>query len=187
MYTVYRAAILGMSFSLALTTSPVTLYGGEDEGMCVEAGVPYYSFQLITTKNILGTGRGRGSVEVTFSDNSPFGISVTSDGSYDYDLKLSLNRIKLRGEGRLVAWVTTRDLSKIRRIGPLDPYYQVNGSVDWNKFLVVVTLESNDGGNSDKWEGPVVFRGMSRSGMMHTMVGHGLLQEENCFAYGYDG
>jgi len=26
---------------------------------------------------------------------------------------------------------------------------------------------------------------MSRSGMMHTMVGHGALVQENCAAYGY--
>jgi hypothetical protein len=35
------------------------------------------------------------------------------------------------------------------------------------------------------WTGPIVFRGMSRSGMMHTMVGHGALQMENCSSYGY--
>ena len=59
------------------------------------------------------------------------------------------------------------------------------GSARWNKFLVVITLEPDDGGESGMWSGPVVFRGMSRSGMMHTMVGHGALQQENCAAYGY--
>ncbi|MDE2875730.1 MAG: hypothetical protein OXU69_07275 [Gemmatimonadota bacterium] len=32
----------------------------------------------------------------------------------------------------------------------------------------------------------VVIRGMSRSGMTHTMAGHGPFEEENCAAYGYE-
>ena len=36
------------------------------------------------------------------------------------------------------------------------------------------------------WTGPIVIRGMSRSGMMHTMAGHGPFEEENCAAYGYE-
>jgi len=36
------------------------------------------------------------------------------------------------------------------------------------------------------WTGPVVMRGMSRSGLMHTMAGHGAFEQENCAAYGYD-
>lgn len=38
----------------------------------------------------------------------------------------------------------------------------------------------------DMWSGPVVLRGMSRSGMMHTMAGHGPFEQENCAAYGYE-
>jgi hypothetical protein len=30
------------------------------------------------------------------------------------------------------------------------------------------------------------MRGMSRSGMMHTMAGHGPFQQENCARYGYN-
>ena len=50
---------------------------------------------------------------------------------------------------------------------------------------MVVTLESSDDPDQTMWTGPIVFRGASRSGMMHTMVGHGPLQQENCAAYGY--
>ena len=50
---------------------------------------------------------------------------------------------------------------------------------------IVITLEADDHPDAETWSGPVVFRGMSRSGMMHTMVGHGALQQENCAAYGY--
>jgi len=186
MHILYQIASLIIGPGLLFTGSPKLAYGAEPTDVCTAATVPYYGFPLITTKNISGTGRGRGSVEVTFSENSPFGISITENGSYRYDLDISLDRIKIRGAGELVAWVTTRDLSEIRKIGTLDTDHRIRGSVDWNKFLVVVTLESNENGDGGRWQGPIVFRGMSRSGMMHTMVGHGVLQQENCFAYGYD-
>lgn len=165
---------------------PKSTHAIEPLAGCIDSSVPYYGFSLITTKNIPGTGLGKGSVEVTFSEESPFGVSITENGSYQYDLSISLDRIKLRGVGELVAWVTTRDLSEIQMIGTLDEHHRIRGSVDWNKFLVVITLETDGNARGDRWQGPVVFRGMSKSGMMHTMVGHGALQEENCRAYGYD-
>ncbi len=165
---------------------PKVTHASEPVVGCLDSSVPYYGFSLVTTKNIPGTGLGKGSVEVTFSEESPFGISITENGSYQYDLSISLDRIKLRGAGELVAWVTTRDLSEIQMIGTLDEYHRIRGSVAWNKFLVVITLEPDGNQKLDRWQGPVVFRGMSKSGMMHTMVGHGALQEENCRAYGYD-
>ncbi|HZD06335.1 MAG TPA: hypothetical protein VE173_15600, partial [Longimicrobiales bacterium] len=61
------------------------------------------------------------------------------------------------------------------------------GRSSWNKFLVVVTLEPTDGSDASTWSGPIVLRGMSRSGAMHTMAGHGPFQQEKCAAYGYDG
>ena len=72
-------------------------------------------------------------------------------------------------------------------MGALDENLRADGRVTWNKFIVVVTLEPEDDPAAEMWSGPVVFRGMSRSGMMHTMVGHGALQQENCAAYGYGG
>ena len=88
-------------------------------------------------------------------------------------------------QGRLVAWVTTPDIDQIERIGALDENLRATGSVSWNKFIVVVSLEAANDVDQGRWAGPIAFRGMSRSGMMHTMVGHGALQEENCAAYGY--
>ena len=60
----------------------------------------------------------------------------------------------------------------------------MSGKVGWNKFLVVITLEADNDPEQSMWVGPIVFRGVSRSGMMHTMVGHGALEQENCAAYG---
>ena len=88
-------------------------------------------------------------------------------------------------EGGLeVHWST--EVDRIERLGVVEPGRAFTGRVAWNKFLVVVTLEEEDDPEAATWSGPIVLRGMSRSGMMHTMAGHGPFQQENCAAYGYD-
>jgi len=153
--------------------------------VCMAEGPEYYAFDLVTTKNIPGTGLAIGTAELSVSPTSPFVVSLTADGSYEYDVHVSLERMKVPAQGRLVAWVTTRDIDQIERIGALDANLQASGHVAWNKFIVVITLELTDDAEQTMWTGPIVFRGMSRSGMMHTMVGHGALQMENCSSYGY--
>ena len=155
-------------------------------GICSAEPDPpaYYAFELVTTKNVPGSGLARGTSEVTHAA-SPFSISRSEDGSYRYDLHISLERMRTPRTGTLVAWVTTREIDEIRRIGPLDEHLQATGQVEWNKFLVVITLEARDDPSAQRWSGPIAFRGMSRSGLMHTMAGHGAFQQENCAAYGY--
>lgn len=164
--------------------SPASGPDGPVVGVCVD-GPPYYAFELVTTKNIPGTGLATGTVEAAVSGSSPFAVQLTADGSYAYDLHVALDRMRAPREGRLVAWVTTPDLDVVERIGTLDEHLQASGRVAWNKYIVVITLEAADDPSQEIWSGPVVMRGMSRSGMMHTMVGHGALQQENCAAYGY--
>ncbi len=159
--------------------------GTSGPAICAAAGPAYYAFELITTKNIPGTGLAKATAEVSVSSASPFSVALAADGSYEYDLKVSLTRMKTPQRGHLVAWVTTREIDRVERMGTLDANLQASGAVSWNKFIVVVTLESSDDPPQTMWNGPIVFRGGSRSGMMHTMVGHGPLQQENCAAYGY--
>lgn len=155
-------------------------------GVCNAANGPeYYAFELFTTRNIPGTGSAKALAELSVAGASPFAVALGPDGSYVYDLSVSVDRMRAPRNGTLVAWVTTTQIDEIRRVGALDEELRARGSVDWNKFLVVITLESGDDPTATMWSGPVVFRGMSRSGMMHTMVGHGALQQENCAAYGY--
>jgi hypothetical protein len=148
-------------------------------------GPEYYAIELFTTRNVPGSGYARGFADVTVAPSSPFVVALTADGSYRYDVRVSLERMNAPRGGRLVAWVTTPEIDRVVRIGALDEHMSASGSVEWNQFLVVVTLEASDDPAATAWSGPVAFRGMSRSGMMHTMVGHGALQQENCAAYGY--
>ncbi|MEM7414488.1 MAG: hypothetical protein AAF389_03265 [Gemmatimonadota bacterium] len=160
------------------------LSGSVGDLVCA-TGPEYYAFELFTTKNIPGTGLAKGHASVSVSGASPFSVALTEDGSYRYDVSVQLERMRTPRGGTLVAWVTTPNLDQVARLGALDENLSAAGSVEWNKFIVFLTLEPSDDPAQTTWTGPVAFRGMSRSGMMHTMVGHGALQQENCAAYGY--
>lgn len=180
----------GGRIALAAPSPPVN--PTVDASSCAVPAPPdYYTFEMVTTKNVPGTARLKGVAEVTFAP-SPFGISVGPDGSYAYDVHLALENLPSAPPGGAWAvWFTRSDLSEISYAGVLEPGTRFTGRVAWNKFLAIVTLEEPaalavDGGPA-RWRGPVVTRGMSRSGRMHTMAGHGPLQQENCAAWGYGG
>lgn len=145
----------------------------------------YYAFPLVTTKNVPGTGLTTGTAKTTFA-SSPFGVAVDPEGRYVHDVHLAFERLPEAPRGHWVAWVTTTQVDRVERLGVVEPGTAFTGTVSWNKFLVVITLEEEDDPAATAWSGPIVLRGMSRSGMMHTMAGHGPFQQENCAAYGYD-
>ncbi len=179
----FAAAVCG----LAMLTGAWTAPEGRECRVFLGIGPEYYAIELVGTKNIPGTGLAIGRAEVSVSASSPFSVALTEDGSYRYDVHVSLERMRPPRRGVLVAWVTTNDLTQVRRLGVLDEKLQLVGTSLWNKFLVVISLEVDDDPSAERWAGPIAFRGMSRSGMMHTMAGHGPFQQENCAAYGYDG
>ena len=144
----------------------------------------YYAFPVVSTRRLPGTGLAAGLGEVTFAD-SPFGVTLAKDGSYLLDVWLTVERLVPPREGVYVGWLTTPDLGQVERIGPLSGG-ELHGRARWNKFLLVVTLEPGDDPGAAGWTGPVVMRGMSRSGQMHTMAGHGAFEQENCAVYGYE-
>jgi hypothetical protein len=144
----------------------------------------YYAIDLVTTKNVPGTARTRGVGHLTFA-RSAFGVALSADGSYHYELAVRLSEIEPPARGVLVAWVTTPQVDRIERLGTFDERLSARGEVSWNKFLVVVTLEPEEDPSARTWTGPIVLRGMSRSGAMHTMAGHGPFEQERCARYGY--
>lgn len=167
--------------------APAGRRGASPAFCAADAGPPeYYAFPLVTTKNIPGTGRTSGKAHVTFP-SSPFGVAVATDGSYVLDLRITFQDLPAPRSGRYVVWLTTPEVDRIRRLGVVDPGAAFQGRSSWNKFLVVVTLEADDDPAASTWAGPIVLRGMARSGAMHTMAGHGPFQQEKCAAYGYDG
>ena len=156
---------------------------------CAEGSAPvdppeYYGFPIVSTRRVPGTGQATGLGLITFAP-SPFGLALAPDGSYVYDLILTSERLAQPREGAYIVWVTTPSLDQVRLVGALDERGGIQGRVQWNKFLVVVTLESRFDPEATMWNGPIVMRGMSRSGMMHTMAGHGPFETDNCAQYGY--
>lgn len=173
---------------LAADLAPGAVRTPATSAPCLESPAPepppYYSIKLVPTRRVLGTGLATGLGEVTFA-SSPFGIAIAPDGSYLLDVQLTVSGLKPPSRGAYVAWFTTPELDKISRVGTLEDASRIRGRTAWNKFLVVVTLEDVDDPAQTVWAGPVVLRGMSRSGMMHTMAGHGPFEQENCATYGY--
>ena len=153
-----------------------------DAGAC---GPEYYQFPMVSTRRVPGTGNAAGVGEVAFAQ-SPYGVALGTDGSYRYDFTVRFERLGPARGGTYVVWTTTPELDQIALAGELTDPASFSGQVAWNKFLVVVTLEPAFDPDATMWTGPIVIRGMSRSGMMHTMAGHGPFEEKNCAAYGYE-
>lgn len=152
---------------------------------CAEPDPPvYYAIDLVTTKRTPGSRTAEGRADVLFAP-SPFGVAVAGDGSYAYDLKIRVNRLAPAKNGAYVVWITRSDLSEVRRLGVLDDAFTLEGRVTWNKFLVVISLEPDAATQAARWSGPIVLRGLSKSGLMHTMAGHGPFQSEPCATYGF--
>ena len=149
------------------------------------SGAEYYSIELVTTKRVPGSAGATGAAAVSFM-GSPFGITLSANGSYVYNLDLRIERLAPAQEGAYVVWATTPDLDRVELLGRLEDDHRLSGQVTWNKFLVVVSLEPDPQRLGSKWSGPIVLRGMSRSGMMHTMAGHGPFEQENCASFGYN-
>lgn len=151
----------------------------------------YYVVSLVRTPHHSGMGSARGVGELLFAP-SPFGISLTADGSYLYRLRLTLEGLPVRRNHEYQVWITTPEVDRVESLGSLSGDGTLLGEVSWNKFVIVVTLEPTtaDGaerGAKEMWTGPIVMRGMSRSGKMHSMAGHDPFQDqESCAAYGYE-
>lgn len=145
----------------------------------------FYAIRLVTTERVGGIADVSGTAFVNFG-TSPFGVSVSRDGSYRYDVRVEVADLPDR-DGDFVAWAARTDLTETRRLGPIDADGQAEGTVAWNKFLVIVTLETEASEEAEQWTGPVVLRGISRSGLMHTEAGHGPFEEAICMALAYDG
>lgn len=117
---------------------------------------------------------GRGSVELRMAD-SPYGVTVSSDGRYVTDVRVALERLRPWPDRSYVVWATTPNLDEVAKIGVVDGAAgRVRGTVAWNQFLVFVTLEPDP--TVGRWTGPIVFTAMSPSGKMHTKAGHGVFE-----------
>ncbi len=106
---------------------------------------------------------------------SPFDVAVTRDGFLVYDLTVTVSGLPRAEAGQtFVAWLATPELDRVRRLGLVHAEVPLTGRVDWNQFLVVVTLESGE--PSDRWTGATVLMGRSPSALIRPLWGHSIFR-----------
>ncbi len=148
------------------------------------AGPEYYQIDLVSTRKLPGTYGARGVVDVQFA-RSPFGVALSPEGEYVYDLRFVVENIRQPAQGQYVAWLSTPNLDRVVHVGPLGDDLEITGQVSFNKYLVIVSVEPSDY-SPERWSGPIALRGLSKSGLMHTSIGHGLFEDEPCTQYGFN-
>ena len=131
----------------------------------------------IHLQNTPKTPNARGTARLVFAE-SPFGVAVTADGHASYDVRLSLSGLPepsaLGPYKAYVAWGVTTDLKQWRRLGPVGNGESTVGTVDFNKFLLVVAAETD--ATVTKHAGPVALSGTSPSGWLQTFLSHPLFR-----------
>lgn len=106
---------------------------------------------------------------------SPFGITVATDGHPIYDAILTVSGLPPAPSGsQYVAWLATPMLDRVERLGTVTNDVALVRRVDWNQLLVAVTLETTE--PRDRWTGPTVLVGRSRSALITPLWGHSIFQ-----------
>ncbi|MCI0434416.1 MAG: hypothetical protein L0271_12375 [Gemmatimonadetes bacterium] len=145
--------------------------------ICTVAPDPY-QIDLVPTAN---ANLASGTVRLRFAD-SPFGVNVTADGHYAFDATFVTTGVP-RDAGAVVAWAASPELDVVHRLGVLREDGTLEARITLNKFLVFLTAEAD--ASAERWSGPILLRGISPSGRMHTMIGHGPFYAEPCAAWGF--
>ncbi len=109
---------------------------------------------------------------------SPFGVTVTPDGVASYQVQLNLAGLpspsSLGAFTTYVAWAATTDLSHWYRLGTVVNGASIVGLIELNKFLFVITAESDSLGSARK--GPTVLHGIAPSSWLQSFVSHPLFR-----------
>lgn len=164
-----------VSYDTALPVVPATPVAGSP-GSC---GFPPETVRMRPTQQAPG---GRASMILT-QPPSPFGVAVDAEGRQVYHVQVQIEQMRRRAGRHYVVWATTPDLDEVAKLGSLGEENHLTGPVAWNKFLVFVTEEASLDGET--WAGPILLTGLSPSGRMHTMAGHGPFEDANCSDFIY--
>jgi hypothetical protein len=115
----------------------------------------------------------QGSARLIFAE-SPFGVAVTATGHARYDVRITASKLPaptaLGNFHAYVAWAVTPDLSQWQRLGPVTNGASVVGHVELDKFLLVISAESDSAPASHS--GPTVLHGNSPSSWLQMFLAH---------------
>lgn len=125
--------------------------------------IPLYG----TPKAPAAQGHGR----LVYAD-SPFGVALTRDGHSLYEIHITATALpapsSLGAFSTYVAWAATPDLTQWTRLGSVRNGNSIVGPVDLNKFLLVVTAESDS--TPATHAGPTVLHGISPSALLQKFL-----------------
>lgn len=122
----------------------------------------------------------RGSMTLT-QPGSPFEITVDEGGFQTFDIEIQVERMRRRRGAVYVAWAAKPELDEWVQLGTLGEDNRLAGRVAWNQFLIFVSEEAS--ADLERWQGPIMLTGLSPSGRLHTMAGHGPFEAMNCQLY----
>jgi hypothetical protein len=114
--------------------------------------------------------QAQGRAWLVFAD-SPFGVAFTADGHAQYDIQIKASNLpvpsRLGKYSVYQAWAVSPDLTHWDRLGVVTNGTTKVGSVDFNKFIVVVIAASDSASTSH--DGTTVLHGTSPSGWLQQM------------------
>lgn len=122
----------------------------------------------------------RGSMTLT-QPGSPFEITVDEGGFQTFDIEIQVEQMRKRRGAVYVAWAAKPELDEWVQLGTLGEDNRLAGRVAWNQFLIFVSEEAS--ADVERWQGPIMLTGLSPSGRLHTMAGHGPFEAMNCQLY----
>lgn len=143
---------------------------------CAPADAPRTPEEVPLRPTQDGVG-AEGRMALRMSD-SPYGVTVSSDGRYVLHVTVEVSRLRRRPGAAYVVWAATPELDRVVKLGALGDDARVAGDISFNKFLVFVSEETS--ADVETWSGPILLTGLSPSGRMHTMAGHGPFEGVDC-------
>lgn len=109
---------------------------------------------------------------------SPFGVAVLRDGRARYDVQITAAGLPdpstLGDFTTYVAWQVSTNLKDWTPLGRVENGTVTLGSLELNKFLLVITAESNAAATTRS--GPTVLHGISPSSWLQSFLGHPLFR-----------
>ncbi len=122
----------------------------------------------------------RGSMTLT-QPGSPFEITVDEGGFQTFDIEIQVDQMRKRRGAVYVVWAAKPELDEWVQLGTLSDENGLEARVAWNQFLIFVSEEAS--ADVERWQGPIMLTGLSPSGRLHTMAGHGPFEAMNCQLY----
>lgn len=133
-----------------------------------------YEFPLRASRRVPdATGHAR-----LVSAPSPFGVAVTADGRSRYLAQVTAAGLPepstLGPYSVYLAWEASTDLKTWTRLGTVTNGVTTVGTLQLNKFLLVITAESSD--TVSTRQGPTVLNGNSPSSWLQSFITHPLFR-----------